>query len=210
MERITINVEPRQKIGKGGARSLRREGYVPAVLYKKGSSTVVQLNEKEISRLISRTAGEQIIVNLQFPDETRQAIIKDFQRDPVLGNLLHVDFQEISATETIKVAVHIVLKGEPIGVKRDKGVLQYGIREIEVECLPDRIPGHIDVDVSNLEVGQSIHVEDLRLGEGIKVLTDPKDVIVAVTAVKEEVAAPAAPEVVEPEVIKKGKKVEEE
>ena len=210
MERITINVEPRQKIGKGGARSLRREGYVPAVLYKKGSSTVVQLNEKEISRLISRTAGEQIIVNLQFPDEARQAIIKDFQRDPVLGNLLHVDFQEISATETIKVAVHIVLKGEPIGVKRDKGVLQYGIREIEVECLPDRIPGHIDVDVSNLEVGQSIHVEDLRLGEGIKVLTDPKDVIVAVTAVKEEVAAPAAPEVVEPEVIKKGKKVEEE
>lgn len=210
MERIILGVEPRHRTGKGGARALRREGYVPAVLYKKGSSTALQLNEREISRLISRTAGEQIIVNLQFPDETKQAIIKDFQRDPVLGNLLHVDFQEISATETIRVAVHLVIKGEPIGVKRDKGVLQYGIREIEVECLPDKIPGHIDVDVSNLGLGQSIHVGDLVLGEGIKVLTDPKDVVVAVTAVKEEVAAPAAPEVVEPEVIKKGKKVEEE
>jgi large subunit ribosomal protein L25 len=211
MERVTLGVEKREKSGKGGARSLRRSGIIPAILYKSGNSLPVQLSGKELSKFISKTAGEQVIVNLQFPDDTKQAIVKDYQIDPVMGNLLHVDFQEISATEAIRVTVHVVIKGEAIGVKRDKGILQYGLREIEIECLPDKIPGHIDVDVTNLGLGQSVHVRDLKLGEGIKVLTDPDEVLVTVTAVKEEVAAPvAAPaETVEPEVIKKGKKEEE-
>jgi len=174
-------------------------------------SLPVQLSGKELSRFVSRTAGEQVIVNLQFPDGTKQAIVKDYQVDPVMGNLLHVDFQEISATEAIRVMVHVAIKGEAIGVKRDKGVLQHGLREIEIECLPDKIPGHVDVDVTNMGLGQAIHVSDLKLGEGIKVLTDPDEVLATVIAVKEEVAAPeAAPvEIVEPEVIKKGKKEEE-
>jgi large subunit ribosomal protein L25 len=138
--------------------------------------------------------------------------VKDYQVDPILGDLLHVDFQEISATEEIEIAVHIVTTGEAIGVKRDKGILQYGIREIEIECLPDKIPGHVTVDVSNLLIGQTIHVSDLNLGEGIRVITEPGKMIVTVTAIKEEVVV--APEVVtveavEPEVIKKGKKTEE-
>lgn len=210
MERVSLDVSPRQKVGKGVARALRRQGIIPAVLYRKGSSMALQLDGKEISRLISRSAGEKVIVDLKFPDEVRQALIKDYQRDPVYGELLHVDFQEILATETVRVAVHLAIKGEPIGVKRDKGILQYGIRDIEIECLPDRIPGHIDVDVSNLGLGQSIHVRDIKLGEGIKVLTDPNDVIASVTAVKEEVTAAPTTEIAEPEVIKKGKKVEEE
>lgn len=210
MERISLDVSARQKAGKGVARALRRKGFVPAVLYRKGNSMALQLSAKEISRLISRIAGEQVIVDLKFPNEIKQAIIKDYQRDPVYGELLHVDFQEISATESVKVAVHLVIKGEPIGVKRDKGVLQYGIRDIEIECLPDRIPGHIDVDVSNLGLGQSIHVRDIKLSEGIKILTDPNDVIASVTAVKEEISAAPTSEIAEPEVIKKGKKVEEE
>jgi large subunit ribosomal protein L25 len=127
-----------------------------------------------------------------------------------MGNLLHVDFQEILATETIKVMVHIVIKGVPIGVKRDKGLLQYGLRDIEIECLPDKIPGHIDVDVTNLEIGHSIHVSDLKVGEGIRILTDPNEVIATVVGIKEEVTAPveAGVEAAEPEVIKKGKKEE--
>lgn len=211
MERVTLAVEKREKSGKGGARSLRRSGIIPAILYKGGSSLPVQLSEKELSRFISKTAGEQVIVNLKFPDDTKQAIVKDYQIDPVMGNLLHVDFQEISATQAIRVMVHVVIKGEAIGVKRDNGVLQHGLREIEIECLPDKIPGHIDVDVTNLGLGQSVHVRDLKLEEGIKVLTDPDEVLATVTAVKEEVAAPAAvpAETVEPEVIKKGKKEEE-
>ncbi|WP_333655402.1 50S ribosomal protein L25 [Dissulfurispira sp.] len=211
MEKVTLGVEKREKSGKGGARSLRRSGVIPAILYKGGNSLPVQLSRKELSRFISKTAGERVIVNLQFPDDTKQAIVKDYQVDPVMGNLLHVDFQEISATEAIRVMVHVVIKGEAIGVKRDKGILQHGLREIEIECLPDKIPGHVDVDVTNMGLGQSIHVSDLKLGEGIKVLTDPDEVLATVIAVKEEVAAPAAvpAETVEPEVIKKGKKEEE-
>jgi large subunit ribosomal protein L25 len=211
MERVTLGVEKREKSGKGGARSLRRSGVIPAILYKGGNSLPVQLSGKELSQFISKTAGGQVIVNLKFPDDTKQAIVKDYQVDPVMGNLLHVDFQEISATEAIRVMVHVVIKGEAIGVKRDKGILQHGLREIEIECLPDKIPGHVDVDVTNMGLGQSIHVSDLKLGEGIKVLTDPDEVLATVIAVKEEVAAPAAvpAETVEPEVIKKGKKEEE-
>lgn len=211
MERVTLSVEKRGKTGKGGARSLRRSGFIPAVLYKGGDSLPVQLAAKELSRFISKTAGEQIIVNLQFSDDMKQAIVKDYQKDPIVGDLLHVDFQEISATELLRVAVHVAVKGEAIGVKRDKGLLQHVLREIEIECLPDNIPGHIDVDVTNLGIGQSIHVGDLKLGEDIKVLTDPNEVLISVAAVKEEAAAaPAAAEIAEPEVIKKGKKVEGE
>jgi large subunit ribosomal protein L25 len=213
MERVTLNVQKREEKGKGGARSLRRGGMTPAVLYRGGNSMPVKLSGKELSLFISKTAGEQVIVNLKFADDEKQAIVKDYQVDPVDGNLLHVDFQEISATEAIKVMVHVVIKGEAIGVKRDKGILQHGLREIEIECLPDKIPGHIDVDVSGLGIGHSIHVRDLNLGEGIKVLTEPAEVLAGVITVKEEVAAPAAAEAAEaaePEVIKKGKKEEAE
>ncbi|MCL4490559.1 MAG: 50S ribosomal protein L25 [Nitrospirae bacterium] len=212
MERVTLGVEKRERVGKGGARSLRREGGIPAVLYKGGNSTPVKLSGKELSYFISKTAGEQVIVDLKFDDGTKQAIVKDYQVDPMTGDLIHVDFQEISATEEIKVTVHVAIRGEAIGVKRDKGILQYGIREVEIECLPDKIPGHFDVDVSNLGIGHSIHVRDLKIGDGIRVLTDLDEVLAGVISVKEEVvAAPeAAPEVAEPEVIKKGKKTEEE
>ncbi|MBI5212169.1 MAG: 50S ribosomal protein L25 [Nitrospirae bacterium] len=210
MERVTLNVEKREKSGKGGARSLRRSGIIPAIVYKGGNSLPVQLSGKELSKFISKTAGEQVIVNLQFSDDTKQAIVKDYQKDPVVGDLLHVDFQEISATETLKVMVHVAIKGEALGVKRDKGILQHGLREIEIECLPDKIPGHVDVDVTNLIIGQSIHVSDLKLGEGIRILTDSHEVLATVIGIKEEVAAPveAVAEVAEPEVIKKGKKEE--
>lgn len=211
MERVTFEVEKRDKKGKGAARSLRRGNIIPAVLYRGGGSTPVQLGAKELSQFINKSAGEQVIVNLKFPDDMKQAIVKDFQVDPVNDTLLHVDFQEISATEEIKVAVHVVITGESIGVKRDKGILQHGLREIEIECLPDKIPGHINVDVSKLLIGQAIHVRDLNLGEGIEVLTEPDEVLATVIAVREEVAVvEEAPVVAEPEVIKKGKKPEEE
>jgi large subunit ribosomal protein L25 len=117
---------------------------------------------------------------------------------------------EVSLTETIRVTVHVVAVGEPVGVKRDAGLLQRALREVEIECLPDKIPGKIEIDISKLELGQSVHVSDLKFEEGIKVLTDPGDVIVTVIApVAEE--APAAEETVaavEPEVAKKGKKEE--
>ncbi len=213
MERITLHAEKRENTGKGIARSLRRAGVVPAVLYRGGSSTPIKINAKELTTFMHATAGEQVMVNLQFSDgDKKLALMKDYQVDPLKGELLHTDFFEVSLTEEIRVTVHVTTTGEPIGVKRDGGLLQHGVREIEIQCLPDRVPGHIEVDVSGLETGKSIHVRDLPLGEGIEVLTDAGELIATVGApiVEEKVEeVAAAPEVAEPEVIKKGKKEEE-
>lgn len=210
MERITLNAEKREMKGKGAARTLRRGGVIPGVVYRKGDSTPIKLNAKELIKFIHSTAGEQVMVNLQFTGgESKLALVKDYQLDPVMGELLHTDFYEVSLTEEIKVTVHVTTKGEPIGVKRDGGILQHGVREIEIQCLPDKIPGHITVNVSQLEIGKSIHVSDLNLGEGVKILSDVDEVIASViTPVTEEVVAAPVAEVAEPEIIKKGKKEE--
>jgi large subunit ribosomal protein L25 len=212
MERITITVEKREEVGKGAARSLRRNNMIPAVIYRAGDSLPIKFSKKDLSRLINATAGEQVMVNLQFGDgSSKLTLMKDYQLDPVKGDLLHADFFEVSLTEEVTVTVHVTFVGEPIGVRRDSGILQYLLREIEVECLPDKIPGHIEVDISGLEIGQNIRVVDLKPEEGIKVLTDPDVVIVNVIAPVVEEVAPVeavAPEIKEPEVIKKGKKEE--
>jgi len=214
MERISIQAEKREVRGKGAARSLRRAGKVPATLYRAGRAQSIQLSRKELSKLINSVAGEQVMVDLQFADgDKKLALLKDFQVDPIRSELLHTDFFEVSLTETVKITVHVATHGEPVGVKRDAGLLQYPTREILIECLPDKIPGKIDIDISKLEIGQSIHVSDLKLEEGIKILSDPHEVIVNVVAAVAEAVAPAA-EVVEtaapePEVMKKGKKEEE-
>jgi large subunit ribosomal protein L25 len=213
MERISIQAEKREGAGKGVARTLRREGKVPAVLYRAGKAQSIQLSRKELSKLINKVAGEQVMVDLQFADgEKKLALLKNFQVDPIRSELLHTDFFEVSLTETVRITVHVTTKGEPIGVKRDGGILQHPIREILIECLPDNIPGKIEVDISKLEVGQSLHVSDLKVEEGIKILTDPHEVIVNVVESAVEVAPVAevaAPVTAEPEVIKKGKKEEE-
>jgi large subunit ribosomal protein L25 len=212
MERLSINVEQREVQGKGSARSLRREDMIPAVLYREGKAQSIKLARKELSKLINTISGEQVIVDLHFAGgEKKLALLKDYQVDPVSRELLHTDFFEVSLTEAIRVSVHVVTVGEPIGVKRDAGILQYALREVEIQCLPDKIPGKIEFDISKLELGQSVHVSDLKFEEGIKVLTDPGDVLVTVLAPaaeavpEAEVAAVAA---VEPEVVKKGKKEE--
>ena len=213
MERLSIHAEKRDVQGKGVARSLRRDDMIPAVLYRAGKAQSIKLARKELSKLINTISGEQVIVDLHFADgEKKLALLKDFQVDPVSRELLHTDFFEVSLTETVRVTVHVVTVGEPIGVKRDAGILQHALREVEIECLPDKIPGKIDIDIAKLELGQSVHVSDLKFEEGIKVLTDPGDVIVTVIAPVAEavpVEEAAAPVAAEPEVVvKKGKKEE--
>ena len=216
MERITIHAEKREETGKGAARSLRRKEMIPAVLYRGGGSLPMKLPRKEIMQFINTTASEQAMVNLQFQDgESKLALMKEYQVDPTKRELLHADFFEVSLTEKVKVSVHVSTIGEPVGVKRDAGILQNVLREIEVECLPDKIPSHIRVDISALEIGQSLHVSDLKLGEDVRILAEPEGVIANVIAPVVEEVAPAAEEVVapeaeEPEVMKKGKKEEEE
>ncbi|MEJ2697280.1 MAG: 50S ribosomal protein L25 [Candidatus Sulfobium sp.] len=217
MERFNIIVEKREVQGKGAARSLRREGMVPAVLYREGRSQSIKLSGKELAKLINTIKGEQVMVNLEFAGgEQKLALLKDYQVDPIKGELLHTDFFEVSLTEEVRVTVHVATAGEPLGVKRDQGILQHVLREVEIECLPNKIPGRMEIDITPLEIGQAVHVSDLQFEEGIKVLTDPGDVIVTVTAPAveaapaEEEAAAAPAEAAEPEVAKKGKKEEEE
>lgn len=213
MERLSINAERREEHGKGAARSLRREGMVPGVLYREGKAQSLKLAKKELCKLLNTISGEQVIVDLHFADgEKKLALLKDFQVDPISRELLHTDFFEVSLTEAIRVTVHVVTVGEPVGVKRDAGILQHALREVEIECLPDKIPGKVEYNISKLELGQAVHVSDLKFEEGIRVLTDPGDVIVTVIApVAEEVPAveeAVAAVVAEPEVVKKGKKEE--
>ncbi|MBI4822844.1 MAG: 50S ribosomal protein L25 [Nitrospirae bacterium] len=214
MERITIEAEKRDTAGKGSARALRRGGIVPAVLYRDGKTQPIKISHKEMYQFLKTTSGKQVLVSLRFPDGIEKlALLKEYQIDPIKGKLLHTDFFEVALDKKIRTKVHVSVIGEPIGVKRDGGILQHSLREIEIECLPDKIPGHIETDISELLTGHSIHVSALRLPEDIKVLTDPNEVIATVTAPlveaaptpAEAVAAPA----VEPEVIKKGKKEEE-
>ncbi len=220
MERITIKTEKREERGKGAARSLRRNSMIPAVLYRGGDSTPIKFSKKELAQFINTTAGKQMMVNLQFADGVNKlALMKEFQLDPVRGELLHADFFEVSLKEKVRVPVHITTVGEPIGVKRDKGIIQHLFREIEVECLPDKIPSNIEIDISELEIGQSFHVSDIKLADDVKILTNLEEGIVTIVApaveeepapVEEAEAAEAvAAEGEEPEVIKKGKKEED-
>ncbi len=211
MEKFVLNVLEREKKGKGAARQLRREGFIPCIIYKSGQSAPIQIASKEILPFMNIAIREKLFVTLKFNEGEKQAILQDYQVDPITGKLLHVDFMEVSATEKIRVTVPVVLMGEPIGVRQDKGVLQHGISEIEIEAIPEKIPGHIEVDVSQLEVGDAIHVRDIKFEEGIKVLSEPDEVIATVTVEAEEaeISIPSAEETVEPEVIKKGKKAKE-
>ncbi len=211
MENFVLNVLEREKKGKGAARQLRREGFIPCIIYKSGQSAPIQIASKEILPFMNIAIREKLFVTLKFNEGEKQAILQDYQVDPITGKLLHVDFMEVSATEKIRVTVPVVLMGEPIGVRQDKGVLQHGISEIEIEAIPEKIPGHIEVDVSQLEVGDAIHVRDIKFEEGIKVLSEPDEVIATVTVEAEEaeISIPSAEETVEPEVIKKGKKAKE-
>jgi large subunit ribosomal protein L25 len=212
MEKMVIHAQKRDETGKGSARSLRRNNMIPVILYRKGSSIPLKVPKKELTQFINETAGEKVMVSLELGDGgNKLALLKDYQVDPVKRELLHADFYEVLLTEKLRLSIRVVTTGESIGVKRDGGVLQHLLREVEIECLPDKIPGHITVDVSNLEIGQSIHVKDLKTEEGVKILNDPDEVVVNVIAPEVEEAAPTekVEEVVEPEVIKKGKKEEE-
>jgi len=218
MEKVLLKAEKRTEIGKGAARRLRRGGMLPGVVYSGGESIPIKLQKKEMVRLINSGIGEHTLITIQLNDDNTKVsehpvLIKDYQTDPVTDEFLHVDFMEISLKDKVKITVPLAIIKEPIGVKKG-GILQYHVREVEIECLPTQIPDKIEVDASFIEIGHSLHVSDLKPPTGVKILTDPQEVILSVTApVVEETAPPTPPEeeVVEPELVKaKGKEEEEE
>ncbi len=215
MERITLKVEKRIETGKGGARALRRQGMLPAVLYGGGISSPIKLQRKEFVKLLSSGVIESALIAIELRDENagrtdHLALIKDYQIDPVEKELLHIDFIEVSLEKKIRIMLPVVITKEPAGVKKG-GILQQQLREVQIECLPTQIPERIEVDAGALEIGHTLHVSDLVLETGVRVLADPQTVILTVSApvVEEAIPAPAA-EVAEPELIKKTKAKEEE
>ncbi len=219
MEFVDVHASIREGRGKEISNKMRKEGIVPAVVYKKGDEALsIKVDRKEMVKALHTEAGENVIIKLTVEgakkDKERTVILKDIQSDPVKDRLIHIDFQEISLTETLEVKVPVVSKGEAIGVKQEEGVLEQVLWEIDLECLPTNIPEKIEVDVANLKIGDSVHVKDFVLPEGVKILGDPEGTVFHVEHAKkmeepspEEAAGEGAQE---PEVIGEKKETEEE
>jgi large subunit ribosomal protein L25 len=194
-------VSPRSGAGKGVARRLRAGGRIPGVCYgREIPAASISLDARALERLISTSeAGVNTLIGLSVEGggayDGRQVLIKELQRDPVTGRLLHADFYAVDLTQVVKVSVPIHVRGMPEGVKMG-GILDQSLRELELECLPQAIPTEILVDVSALVIGQSLHVRDLDLPADVELVSDPDLSVVSVMVpAAEEVAAPEAAEV---------------
>jgi large subunit ribosomal protein L25 len=199
------------KFNKNAARRVRVSGQIPAVVYGAGQDSVaVAVDPKIITRILHSDSGHNTIFDLDISGSpTVKAMIVDWQHEPIKGALLHIDLKRIAMDKTMRVSVPVQLVGVPTGVKNQGGILEQVIREVEIECLPNDIPSHLDVDVTSLEMNQSIHISDLPHSGSIKYLADEGLTVAHVTVIREvveeteAVVAEAAPS--EPEVAKKGK-----
>lgn len=212
MEEIVLDAEIRKEVGRSRADAVRRKGFVPGIVYGGESDPLaVQFSHRELARLVHEHRLENSVIKLKIKEDKKQVrscVVKEIQYDPVHGDIIHLDFNEISLTKLIKINVPVVAKGEPVGVKQEGGSLEHVLWEIEVECLPTQIPKEIEVDVSALKIGDAVHVKDLKVPSGVKILNEPEAIVLSVAApIKEE--APAAEiegeEKQEPEVIKEKK-----
>ena len=215
MEMRALTIERREGTGKGPARRLRRTGRIPAVLYGGASPVSIAVNPGEILRLIHghESCTQLLQVSFAGASETRMAIIRDMQFDPVSEALIHADLQEVAMDKPIQVAVPLRHVGEAIGVRDTKGILEMILREVQVSCLPAAIPEVIAADVSELHIGDVFTVGQLAAPEGVRILTDPRHAVATVAPpMAEEVAAPVAavaPAPAEPEVLTERKPKEE-
>jgi large subunit ribosomal protein L25 len=215
MEEIFLEAELREGKGRAKAKDLRDSGYLPSVVYFHGKDALsVKVSRGALLKLVHQHRLESVIINLKIKDDKkakgRPCLVKEIQYDPVREDIIHVDFNEISLTETIKVNVPVQTKGEAIGVKQEGGSLEHLLWEVEVECLPTNIPKDIQVDITALKMGDAIHIKDIVFPEGVKPLNDPAAVVLHVVApMKEELPAEGAEAEVakEPEVIKEKKEV---
>ena len=211
---IPLSGPRRDRPGKGGARKARAAGQIPAVLYGHGETPIpVAIGNRAFEVALHKHEGGNPIVSLAIEGGEYTALIRDVQYDPVSHDILHLDFQHISLTETVEVKVALHFEGLALGVKDGGGILEHIMREVEVRCLPTAIPPSISVDVSRLNIGDSIHVSELSV-PNVVILTDPTATIATVvppTVMEEKPAeeAAVAEAATEPEVIAKGKKEEE-
>jgi large subunit ribosomal protein L25 len=214
----TLEAVKREGRGKNEANRLRASGKIPAVVYgtrkenKAPEGVAVSVDPKEVLRILRSDSGANTLINLKFDGGESRVMVKEYQLDPITHHLLHADFYQLAMDKAIVVRVPIQLKGEPKGVKLQGGIVDFVTREIEVECLPTDIPEHIEVDISELMLNQSIRVRELGESPKWKSVTEPETMLVHVVTIKveeapvaEAAAATTAAAPAEPEVIKKGK-----
>jgi large subunit ribosomal protein L25 len=207
-QQAKLTVQTRTQVGRNAIKKVRKEGLIPGVIYGVGQEPInLEVNGRQLSTVLAHASSENILLELEIVDGDNKrnslAMIQEVQHHPIQRQILHVDFHAVSATEKITAEVPIETIGEPVGVKTNGGLLEHNLRDLEVECLPADLPERIEVDVTNLDVNQSIHVKDLKLPPGVEAVTDADLTVVAVSAarVDEEPtealgATPAAPEVI--------------
>src|SRR5215216_210209 len=217
----TLEAVKREGRGKNEARRLRVAGQVPAVVYgartegQAPEGVAVSVDPKEVLRILHSESGANTLINLKLEGggESR-VMVRDYQLDPITHTLLHADFYQLAMDKAIVVPVPVLIKGEPVGVKQQGGLIDFVTREIQVQCLPTDIPEHIDIDVSELELNQSIRLRDIAVNPKWKPVTDGDTMLVHVVMPKAEESAQATtetatPAAAEPEVVKKGKPEED-
>ncbi|WP_446745498.1 50S ribosomal protein L25 [Silvibacterium acidisoli] len=204
-----VAATPREgKFNKNAARRVRVKGKIPAVVYGASEPAVaIEVDPKQIQKILHSEAGHNSIFDLEISGSTAKtkAMIVDWQYEPIKGTLMHIDLKRIALDKTMTVEVPVQLIGIPFGVKNEGGLLDHVLREVSVECLPGDIPSHIDVDVSELKIGDAIRVSDLPHSDKLKFLDEEDATVAHVVAIKEEAAPAEGTTPAEPEVVKKGK-----
>ncbi|MET0253868.1 MAG: 50S ribosomal protein L25 [Terrimicrobiaceae bacterium] len=208
---VKLSARPRLEAGRNAVGKVRARGAIPAVIYGgKDAATNLEVDKRDIEKLLSRAVGENILVELEICDggktSTRVSLIQEVQHHPVRGEIIHIDFHAVSMTEEIDAEVVLEPEGEPIGVKTFGGLLQQNMRSLSIRCLPQNLPEIIIVDVSGLNVGEYLHVRDIKLPAGVVAVPDGDLTVFLVSepTVAEEPAV-AAEEPSAPEVIKEKK-----
>jgi large subunit ribosomal protein L25 len=198
MPSVSLQGRVREVAGKQASKRLRREGWIPAILYGADTPNVaLELERKTLYDSLKHHVGEHLMVELDLEGHKKPvtALMREVQHHPVTGHIIHVDFQKISLRRRIAIDVPLAFVGVPVGVRNQGGILDHVLREVEIECLPTNLPERLEVDVSGLGVGQSIHVGDLVFEKG-RILTDGSQIVATVLAPRiiVEEAAPAVEE----------------
>lgn len=202
MAQSVLNVRKRVRMGKSGSREIRREGNVPAILYGNGKTPIPLLvNPKDLKLALSTDAGENTILDMHIQDGdkeiTRLSVLREAQVDHISSKSIHFDFLELDMKTKITLKVHVRIVGRAIGVHEEKGILEEILREISIECLPGDIPNLFEIDVTELHIGDSIHVKDIETFENIEILDDPDSAVVTILAPRVEKVVTAEEEVEE-------------
>ncbi len=215
LKNVVVEVEPRSESGKNESRRLRAAGRVPGIVYgMKRPPFSVAVSPRRLEEVLLLESGRNTIFKLSLAgqDQTRAVMIKELQRDPVTDLMIHVDFVRVDLQKSVKVHVPVRILGAAFGVKTEGGIVEFITRHVEVECLPEDIPEHLDVDVSELHIHQHASVSNLVVAPRVKLLADPHAIVVVIAPPRAEEEVPAAsaeaaavPAAAEPEVIKKGK-----